>query len=377
MSEYLGSAFASFVGNRKAYPPPSQPLQPHDQQSSSLPFAPLPLPQASQTTPASLPSLTSPSPACSPSEPRPSKRLRYSQGPTVLIPDTLAPVPLISPVSILAPATSTPAAPFNPARSTQLCPRPTHLHSSSHCPLPLSHPLDESPPANSLTKFPAPQPSPVCIPQHSTAPAGAAAAQSLSQHRSLKRSRDAPSAIFTSRSESSLPATPTQHLVKPKSASEPPQKHICNHCESHFHDQDELFEHTKLVHQRPFACKVAGCTACFSKQNHLSRHVRIVHNKERPFACMEPGCGSRFGSKSHLGDHTRAVHMRLRNFKCGICDASWSKRFNLEKHIRIRHYGEKPFKCPTCSLSFGTRSHVTRHELKVHRRTNASPSPSD
>lgn len=59
--------------------------------------------------------------------------------------------------------------------------------------------------------------------------------------------------------------------------------------------------------------------------------------------------------------------MRLRNFKCGICNASWSKRFNLEKHIRIRHLGEKPFKCRTCQLCFGTRSHVTRHELKVHK----------
>lgn len=143
---------------------------------------------------------------------------------------------------------------------------------------------------------------------------------------------------------------------------------VCGHCSKSFQSDFALKQH-KRIHGRPFACMVSGCIASFSKANHLSRHIRIVHNKERPFACTEIGCGARFGSKSHLSDHTRAVHMRLRNFKCTMCDASWSKRFNLEKHIRIRHYGEKPFRCSFCYMHFGTRSHVTRHELKVHKRT--------
>lgn len=142
---------------------------------------------------------------------------------------------------------------------------------------------------------------------------------------------------------------------------------VCNLCGTRKTSKEELKLH-KREHGRPFACSAPDCTASFSKANHLSRHVRIVHNKERPFACDEPGCGSRFGSKSHLGDHKSAVHMRLRNFKCRICNASWSKRFNLEKHIRICHLREKPFRCALCRMPFGTRSHVTRHELKVHKR---------
>ena len=123
----------------------------------------------------------------------------------------------------------------------------------------------------------------------------------------------------------------------------------------------------KSTTPRPFACHQKGCSASFIKQNHLSRHIRIVHNKERPYHCTEQGCGSRFGSKSHLADHTRAVHMRIKLFKCDMCNASWSKRFNLKKHIRVRHLGEKPYRCQHCHLSFGTRSHASRHELKVHK----------
>lgn len=142
----------------------------------------------------------------------------------------------------------------------------------------------------------------------------------------------------------------------------------CTQCKMVFHTSAELRAHRQTAHARPFGCMVSGCAATFSKANHLSRHVRIVHNKERPFACTVPGCGSKFGSKSHLGDHTRAVHMRLRTFKCTLCNASWSKRFNLQKHIRIRHLGEKPYRCSLCAMSFGTLSHVTRHEATVHKK---------
>ncbi len=119
--------------------------------------------------------------------------------------------------------------------------------------------------------------------------------------------------------------------------------------------------------QRPYKCTVPGCTSLFGKANHLSRHIRIVHNKERPFACDRPDCNSRFGSRSHLVDHVNAVHKRLRNFRCDRCDAAFSKSFNLAKHKRLMHTKvAKNHRCQHCDLSFGTRSHLTRHVTKVH-----------
>ena len=118
---------------------------------------------------------------------------------------------------------------------------------------------------------------------------------------------------------------------------------------------------------RPYKCTVPGCTSLFGKANHLSRHIRIVHNKERPFACDRPDCTSRFGSRSHLVDHVNAVHKRLRNFRCEKCDAAFSKSFNLAKHKRLMHTKvAKNHRCQHCDLSFGTRSHLTRHITKAH-----------
>lgn len=124
--------------------------------------------------------------------------------------------------------------------------------------------------------------------------------------------------------------------------------------------------------ERAYRCQYPGCSTSFSKANHLTRHIRIVHNGERPFACSKPGCGARFGSKSHLGDHTKAVHMKLRSYKCDICGAAWSKRYNLQKHIRVRHLRQKPYKCAHCDMSFGTLNHATRHELSVHQGSHSS-----
>lgn len=272
-ADLLSSAFASFVGQRRA--------------------------SSSYTTGMSPP----------PPPPPPAKRQRYND-------DTSSPNGgLLSPVSVLPLSLNLPAPP-------------------SHHMLPMGHHR----PVFTPPVFTPPVPSSVASPSHSH-----------SHSRSHSHSLLTPIAV----------AAPTTETGGGKRVQ-------CTHCGGVYGSADELREH-KREHGRPFACRAANCTASFSKMNHLSRHKRIVHNKERPFGCEVNGCGMRFGSKSHLGDHTRAVHMRLRNFKCGLCDASWSKRFNLEKHIRIRHLGEKPFRCPVCAMSFGTRSHVTRHQLKVHK----------
>lgn len=130
---------------------------------------------------------------------------------------------------------------------------------------------------------------------------------------------------------------------------------------------------------RPYKCTIPGCTSLFGKANHLSRHVRIVHNKERPFKCDRGNCVSRFGSRSHLVDHVNAVHKRLRNFRCERCNAAFSKSFNLAKHKRLMHNTSitKSHRCTydpdTCDLAFGTRSHLTRHISKVHKQQKTAP----
>lgn len=324
MADLLSSAFANFVGNRKA----SVTLQ---QQQQRL----------------------APPPVLTPSQqlPPPQKKLRYAPS-----------IPLSSPVSIHSTASPYPIPSSPPSPSTSLISQPTTdpLRYSYSYPT-----LQQQQQTNNNYFIPITETRKRSYNQIDYVEPSSSNVNSSSQPipnqpiiNSIPKSYEIPtSSIKTHNQIENVIETPVVNKQIP-----------CPHCNLILPSEKALQQHKMKSHERPFGCKITGCYASFSKQNHLSRHIRIVHNKERPFACMEPGCGSRFGSKSHLGDHTRAVHMRLRNFKCTKCNASWSKRFNLEKHYRIRHLGEKPFKCALCHLSFGTRSHVTRHEIKVHKK---------
>lgn len=328
-----------------------------------------------------------PSPLSSPS----SLQMGYTQPHALTVPtvETVATPRPFSPVSTIVPVSTTIATPVPLSTAPpSLCiadgKRPTQMSPISSTSSPLSHPLPMSlpplPPPSSTNLSMSPQ-------QHQQVPKSSQQVALFSSNTGTDASPKSPeqdegySVLSSGKSESvSSSSWAMMMMMNKKSVKEEGKKTkagrlggaqlTCNVCKGKFENEQVLREH-KRGHGRPFACIRPGCSASFSKANHLSRHVRIVHNKERPFACDEEGCGARFGSKSHLGDHTRAVHMRLRTFKCHMCDASWSKRFNLEKHIRIRHYGEKPFRCTLCRMSFGTRSHVTRHEIKVHKKHSA------
>lgn len=58
---------------------------------------------------------------------------------------------------------------------------------------------------------------------------------------------------------------------------------------------------------RVYVCKVEECGKCFSRGEHLKRHIRSIHTHEKPFKCSHPSCDKRFNRNDNLLQHLR-VH---------------------------------------------------------------------
>lgn len=58
---------------------------------------------------------------------------------------------------------------------------------------------------------------------------------------------------------------------------------------------------------RVYVCKVEDCGKCFSRGEHLKRHIRSIHTHEKPFKCTHPSCDKRFNRNDNLLQHLR-VH---------------------------------------------------------------------
>ena len=63
--------------------------------------------------------------------------------------------------------------------------------------------------------------------------------------------------------------------------------------------------------------------------------MRVTHlDAKKPFECEQ--CGAGFGRKSSMMRHIESVHHRKRWY-CGICEKSYSQKFDCDKHRRQEH----------------------------------------
>ncbi|KZP28778.1 hypothetical protein FIBSPDRAFT_852024, partial [Athelia psychrophila] len=58
---------------------------------------------------------------------------------------------------------------------------------------------------------------------------------------------------------------------------------------------------------RVYVCKVEECGKCFSRGEHLKRHIRSIHTHEKPFQCSHPACDKYFNRHDNLLQHQK-VH---------------------------------------------------------------------
>ncbi|TDH70337.1 hypothetical protein CCR75_002900 [Bremia lactucae] len=148
----------------------------------------------------------------------------------------------------------------------------------------------------------------------------------------------------------------------------------CAECREHFHFAAELVTHSQQTHHRPFRCQYKDCDKCYSKREHLTRHVDAVHirgvhqslEERKPFNCEL--CKARFTYNHGLTRHLKRSHHNVnRPFECSACLKGFKKKSELQAHSYV-HTGVLPFQCNDCSERFLKKFWLTRHQRK-HQAT--------
>jgi len=128
-------------------------------------------------------------------------------------------------------------------------------------------------------------------------------------------------------------------------------------CPSH------LSRHKKLVHmgEKPYECRVTGCSERFSRSEGLGDHGRTAHGHPM-LKCKVEDCGLEFSAVRDLrSHHIRAHYLEVECTQCGKI----VKKHTLLNHMKFVHRGERPV---GCEISGCGKRYIKKTDLEDHMR---------
>ncbi len=141
----------------------------------------------------------------------------------------------------------------------------------------------------------------------------------------------------------------------------------CPQCGKKHRNQDHLQKHIMVVHDKikPFLCDICGYGTTLRVKMEL--HMATKHNEDKIMSYMCEVCDYKCGNQLHLRAHLQIVHLEnLTPFECGVCQYQCRKRASVVKHMKIVHEKRRPFACTQCDKTFPVNSVLLRHIESVH-----------
>ena len=123
----------------------------------------------------------------------------------------------------------------------------------------------------------------------------------------------------------------------------------------------------KKVLKKNFVC--SHCTASYTRNLDLQKHINGVHLKFKQYKCIYEGCDYSTAWKSGLNSHRDTKHHNVKRFKCSICDFEAYKRGNLDRHLNSVHYKRK-HQCKFCNKSLTRSDRMKKHMKDCQQKYN-------
>ena len=141
----------------------------------------------------------------------------------------------------------------------------------------------------------------------------------------------------------------------------------CPRCGKMHRNQDHLEKHIMVVHEgvKPYLCDICGYGTNLRVKMEL--HMATKHNEDKVLSYVCDVCDYKCSNQLHLRAHLQIVHLEnLTPFECGVCQYQCRKRASVVKHMKIVHEKRRPFQCTQCDKSFPVNSVLLRHIESVH-----------
>jgi uncharacterized Zn-finger protein len=86
------------------------------------------------------------------------------------------------------------------------------------------------------------------------------------------------------------------------------------------------------------------CEVSFSTKKGI--RMTAVYEGKKPFECII--CTAKFSLNDSLKKHIASVHEGVKPYNCILCDAKFSEKLKRDQHILIVTESKKPQKCTVC-----------------------------
>ena len=157
---------------------------------------------------------------------------------------------------------------------------------------------------------------------------------------------------------------------KPLEKVKKPRANIpCPRCGKMHRNEDHLEKHIMVVHEgiKPYLCDICGYGTNLRVKMDL--HMATKHNEDKILSYVCEVCDYNCSNQLHLRAHLQIVHLEgLTPFECGVCQYQCRKRASVVKHMKIVHEKRRPFQCQHCDKSFPVNSVLLRHVESVHEK---------